>query len=83
MPRTPPFILALAGLAATAVVAAMAPVISPTAAAWVEGEWATAALGASAFDCGTDPDYSTTASATGPPQASHEASASRSRTPLR
>jgi hypothetical protein len=61
--RGRPF-LALAGLAATAVVAAMAPVISPTAAAWVEGEWATAALGASAFDCGTDPDYSTTASAT-------------------
>lgn len=51
----------LAGLAATALVALVAPAVAPTQASWVDGEWDSAMMGTSSFDCGNDSGYRTTA----------------------
>ncbi|MBF4613009.1 choice-of-anchor G family protein [Curtobacterium sp. VKM Ac-1376] len=49
----------------TAVVVAVAlvtPTAVPSTASWVDREWAHGAVGTSSFDCGTDADYTATAS---------------------
>lgn len=54
-------IFALAGIAIVGVLATVAPSFSPTAASWTASEWDHADIGTSAFDCGTDPGFATTA----------------------
>jgi hypothetical protein len=54
-------LIGFAGLSVASVVALVAPGIAPTAASWVDAEWAFASLGTTAFDCGSDTGYETTA----------------------